>query len=407
MVTLEALVLLKQLNELGRAIDEAWRAAGHRDEELASIAESELHRRVVEVSTEELISELMMSDELPLQTLDRGDSFGEPPFSVYESDDLVVQILFWFDGSVVIHEHAFTGAFQVLAGGSLHTTFSFEEEHIYSPRLKVGRLCQLAVERLTRGDVRPILPQGGTLHRLFHVEHPSISLVVRSRGLTALRPQLTALAPGLAIDTFHRPPITMRRRMLALRLLDAGAPHGLEGVLKEIERTDVWAATSLVLRLGSRPGEERRAAIDRLTSVHGGRLSIAEEVMSRARVIGNLAARRAKVRQLDQRYLLALLLNAPDRASYLKLAASQAADPIEWTVTTLRALSQQALATGDDESGLGVDMDDTTLYALGALLSGQTEAELVSGAPNDLQPAAIQKACFVLPHITALKPLFR
>ena len=100
------------------------------------------------------------------------------------------------------------------------------------------------------------------------------------------------------------------------------------------------------------------------------------------------------------------LLNAPDRATYLELAGRQTDDPIEWTLKTLSDLQQQALEIEDDEAGLGIDLDDASRFVLRGVLEGRSESELTQSVPRDLKAPDVQKACFVLPHIKAFKPLW-
>jgi hypothetical protein len=398
---------LDQLIGVAQAVEADWRRAAHRDDALASIALEHLEAGLPSPALEEVVDGLL-TQPLPMQTISLDNVFGQPPFSVYESDKMVMQVLTWHDATTAIHEHNFTGAFGVLTGSSLHSRYRFSPTRTWSPQMMLGDLELLEAEHLTPRAVRPILPGAGSMHSLFHLDRPSISVVLRCRTLVEAAPQLTFMPPGLAVDPFHRPALAGRRRLLIVTLFRMQSPTRVDVAKAHIDRTDPVDAVELILDLYNLLArEEREVLVGAVADRHGSELALLHKVIDERQRTGNLVGRRAKVTDPDQRYLLALLLNAPDRATYLKLAAAHVEDPIAWTLDTLRQLQAQAERTADDEAGLGIDLDEAALYALGALLGGQSEVELLQAAPKHLNPAAIQTACFVLPHMSVLKPLFR
>lgn len=395
------------LRDVARDTETRWAGAGYRDDELPDIALEALAKGLPTPTQPEIVDALLNAN-LPLQTVGLDNSFGQPPFSIFESDKLVMQILIWHDATTVIHQHSFSGAFAVLVGSSLHCQYAFIPQRSWSPHLKVGALALQGAERLSTRDVRPIQAGDRTIHSLFHLGDPSISVVLRSKRMAISQPQLNYVSPGLATDPFHRPPLAERRRQLIVTLFRMLEASRVTIATEHIARTDPVDAVELVLELAAfTSAQERRALIDAATACHGDELTVLEEVGNEHRRTNNLTARRAKITDADQRYLLALLLNAPDRATFIKLAATHAEDPIGWTLGTLRALQQKAVETADDEAGLGIVLDEAALFALAGQLRGQAEEELLEAAPAHIKPGDLQKACFLLPHMSALSPLFR
>jgi hypothetical protein len=45
---------------------------------------------------------------------------------VYAGRRFYVEVVFWAEGTTAIHQHSFSGAFQVLVGSSIHTLYGFE-----------------------------------------------------------------------------------------------------------------------------------------------------------------------------------------------------------------------------------------------------------------------------------------
>ena len=108
-------------------------------------------------------------------------TFGQPPVTLFRSRRFYIEALFWVDGTTSIHQHAFSGAFQVLEGSSIETQYTFEPTRRVSEHFVLGALHVKSTSFLRTGDVRPIR-QGRRqlIHSLFHLERPSVTIVVRT-----------------------------------------------------------------------------------------------------------------------------------------------------------------------------------------------------------------------------------
>src|SRR5438132_973004 len=117
---------MQEISELGEDIEHAWRGAQYRAEEFAQIACDALKERDLpaRVSTERIFRWFALSPQIAHQP--PHFSFGEPSIQLYCGRRFYIEALFWTEGTTSIHQHSFSGAFQVLLGGSIHTTYSFE-----------------------------------------------------------------------------------------------------------------------------------------------------------------------------------------------------------------------------------------------------------------------------------------
>ncbi len=130
-------------------------------------------------------------------------NFGQPPIQAFQCPNFFIEVLFWMDATTAIHQHRFSGAFHVLDGSSIHTEYAFEQKRRYNDRLLVGDLAVKSVEYLEKGSVRPIRNGNGTIHALFHLDRPSISVVVRTGSSPLAGPQYSYVHPGIAYDPFY------------------------------------------------------------------------------------------------------------------------------------------------------------------------------------------------------------
>jgi hypothetical protein len=195
----------RPFQELGAKLERDWLAVS---EELSAFPElaaealerAALHRRV---SPADVLRASVPPIGFPRQA-DVMARFGQPPITLYAGRRLHLSALYWVDGTTSIHQHAFSGAFQVLAGGSLQTRYTFTTDLALGV-YKTGRLQPIALERVRVGDVWRIEPgESGLIHSLFHLERPSVTLVIRTWQDRRDEPQYNYFRPGIATDPSSR-----------------------------------------------------------------------------------------------------------------------------------------------------------------------------------------------------------
>lgn len=255
--------------------------------------------------------------------------FSNLPLILYRCPTFYIELLVWTRGTTAIHEHGFSGAFKVVAGSSLHTRYGFSAERRINHRLWLGRVECLGAEYLQKGSIRPIYPGAeGLCHSLFHLDHPSATLVIRTQGIHSYLPQRTLAAPCFAYsepEMDRDPRIDMFRRLLDTALdIDR---DGFVGLLTgDIPALDF--PTLFVLALDRRgllgPGEEASAFFAAVARHHGEPLAghLRDAIDEALRVDGLRAARRG-TRDEGLRFFLALLMNLRTRAQVLDMLAQR------------------------------------------------------------------------------------
>src|SRR5688572_29817192 len=199
--------------ELGRTVLERWKRENFSLEKFPRIARASLDERppATQVDLPALMRGFLLGDEQPVQT---DSDFGEPELVVYSHPRFYVQVLFWMDGTTAIHQHEFSGAFHVMHGSSIHAHYEFEKARPVTPHLRVGKLRMKKMEILESGRTVPIISGGRTIHSLFHLDSPSVTVVVRTQHDPGTGPQFNYLPPHVAVDPLHGDLLTMRRTQL-------------------------------------------------------------------------------------------------------------------------------------------------------------------------------------------------
>lgn len=319
--------------KLGDTVLERWKRENFSLEKFPAIAQAALDERppAGQVSLPKFMRDFLLNDAQPPQT---DSEFGEPEIVAYSHPRFYIQLLFWMDGTTAIHQHEFSGAFHVMHGSSIHAQYAFEKSRPVTPYLHVGNVRMKKIELLESGRTVPIVSGRQAIHSLFHLDSPSVTVVVRTQHDPGTGPQFNYLPPHIAIDPHHGDLLTARRKQLldVLEQVDdpgyaqlvmemiadldfEGGLHVLQHCMAYLQQLDQWQAAIKAF-------EKKHGALAR-----GVAASLKEEV--RRNVIKGM---RSTVAEPEHRFFLALLMNAPTRADLLVLVAQrfpgEAADAI-------------------------------------------------------------------------------
>jgi hypothetical protein len=327
--------------ELGRTVLARWKAQNFSLGRFPEIARDALEERppAKHVDLASLIKEFLLDDEQPFQTQ---SGFGQPELVVHDDPRFYIQILFWLEGTTDIHQHKFSGAFHVLEGSSIHSHFAFDYPEPISAHVRVGQLRMTDTRLLETGSTVPIVSGSGCIHSLFHLDTPSVSVVVRTHTDPGTGPQFTYLPPHLAVDPFHNDALTTRRKQLLDVLEQMEDPTYPALVMEMIEGLD-FERGFFILQNGMGylrslvRWEETLLAFQKKHGPLGEFVApTLEEIVRR----DGLAELRSSITEIEHRFFLALLLNVPSRADILRLVAQRfPASPVETILRWAEELS--------------------------------------------------------------------
>ncbi len=371
--------------ELGHTVGARWQARNFSLPAFPEIAVAALREkppaRHVEVA--ELMRDFLFNDAQPTQTQ---SGFGQPELVVYEDPRFYIQVLCWLDGTTDIHQHEFSGAFHVLAGSSIHSQFVFERAESVSAHLRVGTLRRTSTALLETGRTEPIVSGRDYIHALFHLDTPSLTVVVRTQHDPGTGPQFTYLPPHLAVDPVQADTLTMRRKQLLDLLETTGDPGYGETVRAMLARLDfergfyVLQNCCAALRQLGEWEETWRVFLKK----HGRLAKFVAPTLDEVIRRDGLVALRGAVTDVEHRYFLALLLNISDRAEILRLVRQRfPGDPVQ----TILRWSEELCEEHED----GVALLDAEFPGTDA---GQLLAALrhfLRGGPAPAPPAGMKR----------------
>ena len=311
-------------SQLGQSVYDLWKAKDFRPALFPEIAKTCLQKFAPSkrVNLDDLISNFLLDDRQPYQT---SSGFGQPELIVYENTRFYIQILFWLDGTTDIHQHGFSGAFHVLAGSSIHSSFSFTQITPVTSRFQLGNLILKETQLLESGTTVMIHSGPSCIHSLFHLETPSVTVVIRTHSDPGSDPQFTYLPPHVGLDPVNNDALTTRRKQLLDVLEVTGNGDYGQIVVKMLKELDFergfFILQNCVSTLRNLGCWEKAWAV--FLRKHGPMalpvLPTLEEIIRR----DGIAALRASVEDVEHRFFLALLLNVGNREDILKIISSR------------------------------------------------------------------------------------
>jgi hypothetical protein len=312
--------------------------------------------------------DFLLAEDQPPQS---DSDFGQPEIIVYSHPRFYIQLLFWLDGTTAIHQHEFSGAFHVMHGSSIHAHYNFEKPQPITPYLRVGHVKLKDVELLETGRTVSIASGPGAIHSLFHLDSPSVSVVVRTQHDPGTGPQLNYLPPHVAFDPHFSDQLTMRRKQL----------------LDVLEQTEDAAYAKLVREMIADLDFERGFSVLHHTMGYLQHLNAWQPVLrtfekKHGKLASGIAAsldedaRRSVIRSLrgsitepEHRFFLALLMNAPTHKDLLALVAQrfpkqQPADVVVRWIEELAEATEDGVAILDATFPSSLDMEPAAQFEL-------------------------------------------
>ncbi|MFZ0615655.1 MAG: hypothetical protein WAN16_04300 [Chthoniobacterales bacterium] len=307
-------------SELGKRVYARWEKENFSLEAFPTIATKALTEKppAKHVDLKALMSDFLLKDEQSFQT---SSGFGQPELIVYDNPKFYIQLLFWLDGTTDIHQHGFSGAFHVMEGSSIHSEFEFLNPLPVTAHFRLGDLKLKKTGLLETGSTVPILSGNGCIHSLFHLETPSVTVVVRTHSDPGSSPQFTYLPPHVALDPVKEDALTLRRK----QLLDAMERTGddryaalvntMVGTL-DLER-GFFILQNCMGHLRAIGAWER--VWKTFAKKHGKAAVMISPTLDEIVRRDALVAMRSSIEDVEHRFFLALLLTVPDRERILAM----------------------------------------------------------------------------------------
>jgi hypothetical protein len=385
--------------ELGRTVLERWKRADFSLAQFPELATAALEERppATHVQLSELLRDFLLAEEQPPQT---DSEFGEPEIVVYSHPRFYIQLLFWLDGTTAIHQHEFSGAFHVMLGSSIHAHYAFERGQSITPYLRVGDVRLKEIELLETGRTMAIASGPGAIHSLFHLDSPSVTVVVRTQHDPGTGPQFNYLPPHVAYDPHFSDQLTMRRKQL-LGVLELTGDEGYVELLTDmIGDLDFERGFSILHHARGYLQQLRQwdAVLGVFEKKHGALAAGVAASLSEDARRGYIRSLRGEVVEPEHRFFLALLMNAPTRANLLALVQQRFADeaPVDVVVrwaSELVEVSEEGVTILDAAFPQELDVDieiqsDLFVAAFGHFAKG---GKKLPPAMRDLSAADVKE----------------
>jgi hypothetical protein len=362
--------------------------------------------------------------ELPPQRDVRGN-FGDPPITIYSGPRFHIDVYFWFEGTTAIHQHGFCGAFQVLAGSSIHSWYEWKRREAINTFFEIGDLTLKLCELLEVGDVQEIWAGNRYIHSLFHLDQPSATIVVRTDKSPLHLPQFSYQKPCIAIDPFFEQDTMTKKLQMMSTLFRARRPDAEQLTAEFLKSSDMQTCYQILTQLrallkSNQLGEffkleGPKAQFDSFIGIIENRHRSVSEAMrsvfERSDMLDEIVSRRSYVTNAEHRFFMALLLNLDTRERIFSLIKQRFpdVDPIEKVLDWVFELSETRVLGIEASNALGIaDFGEPEMFALENLLKDNTDAEIKTVYSNEnpnSDPEAVIQAIDKIRKAVIFRPL--
>jgi hypothetical protein len=306
--------------KLGRTVLERWQERNFSLEVFPELTRTAIDEAPPSenVDIEELIREFLLNDDQPFQS---ESGFGQPELIAFNDTRFYIQILFWLEGTTEIHQHEFSGAFHVMGGSSVHSEFDLVGARSVTPHIRTGDLHVKRIELLETGRTVPITSGRECIHSLFHLDTPSITMVIRTHHDPGTGPQYNYLPPHIAINPLHADSLTARRKQLLDVLETTEDPDYGTHVNEMMGRLDFERGFNMLRHAMPRLIEldEWDGVLATFQNKHGELALGVPDTLAECLRRETISRMRHFIVNPEHRFFLALLMNVQNRADIFAL----------------------------------------------------------------------------------------
>ena len=387
---------MKLFRELGEQVERDWRDKNYNEEAFSNLAAEALLKANLssKVDPWEILRWVFTQQWLPEQR-DVDAKFSNAPITLHTGQRFYIDAYYWLDGTTTVHQHSFSGAFQVLHGSSIHSTFSFTPEQKINDHFVIGEMKTKQVELLQQGDIQQIRAGDEYIHSLFHLDRPSVTIAIRTNQNPTKLPQYDYYKPFVANNPFYKEQALMKKLQslsilfgmqyqdtdnLTTELLTNADLHTMYFVLEHLH--NILCRNQLEKDFGVNVGQERfERLIETSKNKHGETIEKFLSVFSERERQIEIVRRRGVITEPEHRFFSALLLNVDERSHLFELIQKKFPDdePIEKILDWTTELSTTKVLGAKESNVLGIeDFNDDYIAVLECLLKNIADEEIES-----------------------------
>lgn len=220
---------MEKLLDIAKELDKKFKESDYDLSGFHELAAEFLTKINVEDVTIEKIIMHLNNNELAHQFLS-GDEFGEPSITLYNSGEILLDILVWTSNDTNIHSHGFTGAFKTMEGETIQAIYETKNNYTAPyPRVINDEVELKEIKNLKKGAIQKIPTGMGFIHKSFHTKYPTINLIFRTSGVREQEKGLiqhSVYLPNVLLHSFRMSQSLSKKISFINALIKINDPRG-------------------------------------------------------------------------------------------------------------------------------------------------------------------------------------
>lgn len=328
--------IISLFTDLGEKIRIQWAKHNYNEDALVETAidkldEARLHQSL---SADNLIHYALNPD--PLQSAHQIDPpFGDLQQIMYRHARFYIEALYWCDGTTAVHDHGFSGAFYVMTGSSINLEYQFQDAERINHHFWLGKLSKPLVSKLQVGSIKPIYSGKRFIHSVFHLDNPTVSIVVRTYQDDDAMPQFEYRGKNIRLVEEFSPEFA--KKIKGLRFLlslnqEKFSYHFKHMYLESPLDERYWLLRAFYANFKQFPSIQQF-----LKEMDDVQTNILMKSITQEAIIHKTMQFRNNIEDVELRYFLAVLLNLPSWSDVVQFIQNDY--PNETNTVIERALS--------------------------------------------------------------------
>ncbi len=150
--------------------------------------------------------------------IQRLSSFSDVYYRLFDNGRFWVEVLNWWGSDINIHDHDFSAVQYQLKGVALNVEYQFESNGSSSDNVAYGSFSVKEAKLWQAGGHSIVRPGRVAPHNICHIDHPTVSLLIRTHPDPNFGPQQNYFPPKVA-SSYGIADAVFRKNVKSLRLL--------------------------------------------------------------------------------------------------------------------------------------------------------------------------------------------
>jgi len=189
---------VNEIRDMAQCVSEEWKNEGRSLESFCDIVDRHFSAKAFEELSDISNLQSLLGDPA-IAKLQTGSTFSDAHFKLFDDGYFWIEILTWWSSDVNTHDHDFSAIQYQLLGESIDVKYKFVPS-VEDGSLEVGEVVAEGLQVWSPGTKSVVVPGRTEPHLVYHLDQPTVSLLVRTHPREEIGGQRNYFPPFVRAD---------------------------------------------------------------------------------------------------------------------------------------------------------------------------------------------------------------